>query len=297
MASLALTVSYDGSGFAGAQAQPGQRTVQGTLEEALGRLFRQPTKVVLAGRTDRGVHAAGQVVSCHDGRPDWTLDRLQTALNAQAPADLAVVAAARRADAFHARYDAVWREYRYRIWTGGRAPLARSFVWERTGAVDLAAMRAGAARFVGKRDFATFAGGGEGAPWSARRTRPRGTERTVIRCDVREIEAWWGPRRDERRCVEIRVAADGFLPQMVRAMTSALLEVGQGRRPPEWIDDLLTAADRRAGPMTAPAHGLILWRVGYDDDAPDDGPTTSDRARSELRRERGGATNLVPEGI
>jgi tRNA pseudouridine38-40 synthase len=281
MASLALTVSYDGSGFAGAQAQPGQRTVQGTLEEALGRLFGQPTKVVLAGRTDRGVHAAGQVISCGDGRPDWMLDQLQTALNAQLPPDLAVVAAARRPDEFHARYDAVWREYRYRIWTGGRAPLARRMVWERTGAVDLAAMRAGAAMFVGKRDFATFAGGGEGAPWSARRTRPRGTERTVVRCDVRAVEPWWGPE-DARRCVEIRVAADGFLPQMARTMTSALLEVGQGRRRPEWIGDLLAAADRRVGPMTAPAHGLILWRVGYDDDSPDDGLTTNDRARSEL---------------
>jgi tRNA pseudouridine38-40 synthase len=157
-------------------------------------------------------------------------------------------------------------------------------------------MRAAAARFVGTLDFATFAGGGEGAPWSERRRRPRGTERRVIRCDVRAIDPWWGPRRTGGRCIEIRVVADGFLPQMARTMTSALLDVGQGRRPPTWIADLVDAADRRAGPATAPAHGLILWRVGYGDDAPDEWMTT-DGDLAETRSERDGATNLVPEGI
>ncbi|HEU5432524.1 MAG TPA: tRNA pseudouridine(38-40) synthase TruA [Thermomicrobiales bacterium] len=278
MPSLALIVSYDGSRFVGAQTQPGQRTVQGELEGALARLFGQPTQVVLAGRTDRGVHAAGQVVSCEDRRPDWTAERLQRALDAILPPDLAVVRATRKPDAFHARYDAVWREYRYRIWTGSRAPLARSQAWERTGAVDLGAMRTGAALFLGSHDFATFAGGGEGTPWAERRTRPRGAERTIIRCDARLIEPWWGPKPDERQCVEIQVAADGFLPRMARTMTSALVEIGQGRRSPAWIGELLAATDRRAGPATAPAHGLILWRVGYDDETPDDWMTATDRA-------------------
>ncbi|HET7093108.1 MAG TPA: tRNA pseudouridine(38-40) synthase TruA [Thermomicrobiales bacterium] len=270
MSPLALTISYDGARFAGAQAQPGQRTVQGTLEAALTRLFGRPSKVVLAGRTDRGVHAAGQVVGCDDGRSDWTMDRLRIALDALLPPDLAVVQVDRRPAGFHARYDAVWREYRYRIWTGGRAPLARTMVWERRGPIDLAALQAGAALFVGTRDFATFAGGGEGTPWSERRARPRGTTRTVIRCDARVIEPWWEPPRDGRHCIEVRVAADGFLPHMARTMTAALVEIGQGRRPPTWLSELLTAADRRAGPPTAPAHGLVLWRVGYDDDALDD---------------------------
>jgi tRNA pseudouridine38-40 synthase len=278
MTTLALTVSYDGSRFAGAQAQPGQRTVQGELEGTLARICGRPIRIVLAGRTDRGVHAAGQVVSCDDVRPDWTPDRLRRALDAMLPPDLAVVAAARRPDGFHARYDAVWREYRYRIWTGGRTPLARGLVWERTGAVDLRAMQTAATKFLGSHDFATFAGGGEGTPWSERRTRPRSTERTVIRCDARVIEPWWGPRRNGSHCIEIRVAADGFLPQMARTMTSALVDVGQGRRPPAWIGELLAAADRRAGPATAPAHGLTLWRVGYDDESPDDWMTTTDRA-------------------
>lgn len=272
---LALTVSYDGSDFAGAQVQPGQRTVQGELEAALTRLAGRSVGVVLAGRTDRGVHAAGQVVGSDDPRPDWPLDRLRRALDAALPADLAVVSAARRPAGFHARYDAVWREYRYRVWTGGRAPLARSLVWERTGAVDLDAMRAAASLFVGRHDFATFAGGGEGTPWAARRERPRGSMRTVLRCDVRAIAPWWGPSPPGGQCVEIRVAADGFLPRMARTMTAALVEVGQGRRPPAWIAELLAAADRRAGPETAPAHGLILWRVGYEDDAPEDWMTTA----------------------
>jgi tRNA pseudouridine38-40 synthase len=245
------------------------------LETALTQLFGRPTKAVLAGRTDRGAHAAGQVVGCDDGRPTWEPERLRRALDALLPADLAVVRAERRPAEFHARYDARWREYRYRVWTGGRAPLARSTVWERTGAVDLAAMRTAAAQFVGARDFATFAGGGEGTPWSARRTRPRGTARTVMCCDVRAVAPWWEPPQNGRQCIEIRVAADGFLPQMARTMTSALVEIGQGRRPPTWIAELLAAADRRAGPPTAPAHGLILWRVGYDDEAPEDWLTTT----------------------
>jgi tRNA pseudouridine38-40 synthase len=272
---LALIVSYDGLRFAGAQAQPGQRTVQGELEAALARLAGGPIGIVLAGRTDRGVHAAGQVVSCDDPWPDWPLDRLRRALDALLPPDLAVVRIERRPAGFHARYDAVWREYRYRVWTGGRAPLARAMVWERTGAVDFDAMRIAAALFLGRRDFATFAGGGEGMPWAERRTRARGAMRTVLRCDVRALTPWWGPSPNRGQYVEIRVAADGFLPRMARTMTAALVEVGQGRRPPAWIAELLAATDRRAGPETAPAHGLILWRVGYDDDAPEDWMTTA----------------------
>src|ERR687896_1142460 len=113
MAILALTVAYDGAGFAGSQAQPGARTVQGELEAALAALLGEPEPTIFAGRTDRGVHAAGQVVSCRDRRPELPPGTIVAALNAHLPADAAVLAVARKPDGFHARYDARWREYRY----------------------------------------------------------------------------------------------------------------------------------------------------------------------------------------
>ncbi len=293
MASLALTVAYDGTGFAGAQTQPGLRTVQGEVEAAVGRLFGQPNRIVLAGRTDRGVHAAGQVVGVADGRPDWSEERLRTALNALLPPDCSVVRVVRAPDDFHARYDAAWREYRYRIWTGGRAPLARNAVWERRGALRTDRLAAGARRFVGTHDFASFAGHGEGVPGSDRGTRPRGTERSVSRCEVRARRAWWGD--DEGELWELRVVADGFLPQMVRAITGVLVEVGQGRREPEWVSELLAVADRRQGGGLAPPHGLTLWRVGYGLELPEEWPDAIGLAETERERNSRGRSRGMDE--
>lgn len=271
VARLALTVSYDGSDFAGSQVQPGQRTVQAETERALARLFGADERTVFAGRTDRGVHAAGQVVGSSDRRPDWTTDALRSALNALLPEDVAVQSVARRPNGFHARYDARWREYRYRVWTGERQPLARRQVWHRPGRLDLAAMAEGANRVVGEHDFAALAGGGEGVPWSERRERPRGTFRRIVRCGCVEIEPWWTDRRmSPGRLIEVRVVADGFLPRMVRNLTGVLIEIGRGARPPEWIETLLHSRDRRYGAATAPPHGLTFWRVGYGDDVPTD---------------------------
>ena len=293
MALLALTVAYDGTEFAGAQTQPGLRTVQGEVEAAVGRLFGQPNRIVLAGRTDRGVHAAGQVVGVADGRPGWSEERLRTALDALLPADCSVVRVVRKPDDFHARYDAAWREYRYRIWTGGRAPLARSAVWERRGTLEAGRLAAGARRFVGTHNFASFAGHGEGMPGSDRSARPRGTERTVSRCETRVGRAWWGGGEGE--LWELRVVADGFLPQMVRAIASALVEVGQGRQDPEWVSSLLAAADRRKGGGLAPPHGLTLWRVGYGLELPEDWPDAIGLAETERERNSRGRSRGMDE--
>jgi tRNA pseudouridine38-40 synthase len=285
MGRLALTVSYDGTDFAGSQVQPGVRTVQGELDRALADLFGQPTPTVLAGRTDRGVHAAGQVVGCRDGRPDLAPSVLQRALNARLEGDLAIVAVERRDDRFHARYDAAWREYRYRLWSGERAPLVRRYAWQRRGALDVALMAETAGRLVGRHDFASFAGGGEGVPWSDRRARPQGTVRTVLACSVAPLRPWWtGETSADGHLVEVRVVADGFLPQMVRNLTGALVAVGAGDRPPAWLDRLLAARDRRVGGATAPAHGLTLWRVGYGPfDPRPGGPTSADKGHEPER--------------
>jgi len=264
MGRLALTVSYDGTDFAGSQSQPAVRTVQGELERALADLFAAPSATVFAGRTDRGVHAAGQVVGCDDARPDLPGAVLGRALNARLEGDLAVVAVERRGDRFHARHDARWREYRYRLWFGPPAPLARRETWQRRGALDVALMAEAAGRLIGRHDFASFAGGGEGVPWADRQDRPRGTSRTVLACSVGRVPPWWTDDTGDGRLIELRVTADGFLPHMVRNLTGALVAVGAGNHPPSWIGDLLAVRDRRLGGATAPAQGLTLWRVGYE---------------------------------
>lgn len=267
-----LTVAYDGRDFHGSQRQPGRRSVQEDLERALALLAGRAVAATFAGRTDRGVHAVGQVVSCDDlvpAMPDATIVR---ALNAHLADDLAVVAARRVAAGFHARYDARWREYRYRIWLGPRQPLARGTVWERRSGLDVQAMDAGARQFLGTHDVASFAGGGEGVPWSERHDRPRGTVRTILHCSVRRVLPWWGMAAETGEAIEIRVVADGFLPRMVRTMAGALVELGSGDRPADWISQLLRERDRRMGPATAPPHGLVLWRVGYGDEIPVDDP-------------------------
>ena len=277
-----LTVAYDGRAFWGSQRQAGRRTVQGELESALAPLTGREGGTVFAGRTDRGVHAVGQVVSIPAARSALTEARFQRAVNARLPADLSVVGVRRRPVGFHARYDARWREYRYRIWCGAPQPLASHLVWQRARRLDLPAMDAAANALLGRHDFAAYAGGGEGVPWSSRRERVHGTTRTLLRCSVRAVRPWWGIAEAGSGAFggcEVRVAADGFLPRMVRAIVGALVEVGRGVRPADWTRELLAAADRRLGPPTAPAHGLVLWRVGYDDAEPEYdavGPASND---------------------
>jgi tRNA pseudouridine38-40 synthase len=264
---LALTVSYDGTDFAGSQRQPNRRTVQQELEAALGRVFGDGVGTVFAGRTDRGVHAVGQVVGCDDRKPSWTPAKVRAALNAHLPDDVAVTAVERRPPEFHARYDARWREYRYRIWSGPPEPLARRYVWRRTAALDGGAIDEALKHLIGRHDFATFAGSGLGVPWSDRSGGGRGTVRTVRAVGCGEAVPWWGPPGGGT-LLEVTVVADGFLPQMVRSIVGAAVEVGRGAREPGWLADLLAARDRRQGAPTAPPQGLTLWRVAYGEDRP-----------------------------
>ena len=238
------------------------------LERAISRLWKsQAISTVFAGRTDAGVHAAGQVVSTADGRPDLIEWQLLRALNAGLPDDLAVQSVERIRPPFHARYDAEWREYRYRIWSGPRQPLVVGLVTQRSRRFDVEAMRMGAKALVGTHDLASFAGRGEGVPWSERSTAPRGTVRTVFAITVDSIPAWWRAGRGDGDLIELRLVADGFLPRMVRNIAGALMDVGRGFRPANWIEELVACGDRRLAGTTAPAHGLMLWRVGYGDDS------------------------------
>lgn len=265
--SLTLTLSYDGAGFAGSQIQPGRRTVQGELEAVIERLAGRPAPLVFAGRTDAGVHAVGQVVSLPDVRPEMSDGAIARAINAGLPDDVGVVQARRELSGYHARYDARWREYRYRVWSGSPQPIARGLTWQRRSPLDWRVVDEAANRLIGQRDLAALAGGGEGVPWSERATMPRGTVRTILRCSCRPLDPWWGAI--EGTLVEVRVAADGFMPRMVRNIVALLAAVGEGRIDAAEFDRVIASKDRRQAGGTAPPQGLILWRVGYRDDEPE----------------------------
>jgi tRNA pseudouridine38-40 synthase len=247
MPTFKLTLEYDGSDFAGWQTQePGLRTVQGELARALAEIAAGgPVRLMGAGRTDRGVHAEGQVASAAlETRLDG--ETLRRALNAKLPPDLAVLAAERVHDGFDARREARGKAYRYQVWNSEiPSPLrARRFHRVREP-LAIAPMREGAALLLGFHDFASFRGAG-----SAVKTN----ERTLTRLEIA------GESGGE---IRFGVAGDGFLRHMVRNLVGTLLEVGLGRRPPAWVGEVLAARDReRAGP-TAPACGLTLERVLY----------------------------------
>ncbi len=244
---LRAVVEYDGTAFAGSQVQPNARTVQGELEKALNRLIGERTDVRLAGRTDAGVHATGQVAafSCPRDLPrDIGLPELQRRLNAALPRDLAVrgLRVARRG--FDPRREARRRVYRYRIRTNAaKNPLERHRTLEIDETLDVAAMQAAADRMLGERDFAAL-----GAD-------PRGrTVRTIVDLNVR--------RRGE--LVEVRVTANAFLRRMVRSIVALLIEAGRGRLDPSAVDTILARGSRALHGRAAPPHGLTLERVIYD---------------------------------
>ncbi len=246
---LALRLEYDGTDFRGSQWQAEGRTVQGTLEKAIADLVGEPVRAVFAGRTDAGVHALGQVV--HVQAP-WRHPPavVQRALNARLPGDLAVTAVLEVPEAFHARRSALWRRYRYRLYDGSTpSPLRRRYAgWHRRGRLDEGRMAAAARLLVGERDFASFAGGGQGVPWAQERT-------------VRHLRRLEVQRRGEE--VWIWAEANAFLRYMVRNLVGALVVVGRGELPPEGVLEILAARDRRQAPPPAPPQGLCLVAVGY----------------------------------
>jgi tRNA pseudouridine38-40 synthase len=266
MPRLRLTLAYEGTAFAGSQVQPGRRTVQGVLEEAVRALTGEMTRVHFAGRTDAGVHAIGQVVHLDTaramGEDDW-----RRALNAHLPPDVRITNVGFADEAFHARYGARWREYRYRIGNGPvQAPQDRLWAWHRRELLDAGAMQAAAQAFVGEHAFAAFAGLGKGSP-----ARADATVRMVRAAGWTVATCQWPLAGTS---LTFTVEANGFLPHMVRNMVGSLVVIGQGAAPVTWIAELLIGRDRRRAGPTAPAHGLTLWCVRYDED---DGGTDAER--------------------
>jgi len=240
-----LLVEYDGTDFEGWQLQPGVRTVQGALEDAFARLVGRRVVVYGAGRTDAGVHAVGQVAHVH-AETRHAPDVLLRALNALLPRDVAVRTLAPAPEDFDARRDARSKLYVYRIWTGAtRSPLHERWSHALAAPLDLPALRAGAAPLLGTHDFSSFRAAG---------SRGRTSVRTLTR-----IEAGGGLGGE----LSLAFEGSGFLRHMVRNLVGTLLEVARGRRPPDWISEVLAARDRRVAGPTAPARGLTLMRVDY----------------------------------
>ena len=241
---IKVVLEYDGSGFAGWQQQARGRTVEAELKRALRAITGQDHKVYAAGRTDAGAHAEGQVVSFQtDG--GISPHRLVAALNAKLPADVAVLSGEEVPDEFHARYSARWRRYRYRyLDRPSRPALERGRCWHVRGALDVDAMSAAAKALTGKHDWTSYCSASEPADARVREMR---SARVVRRGDV----------------VELELVAEGFLRGLARGIAGALAEVGRGRRPPEWVGEVLEARDRRKAARTAPAGGLTLMEVIY----------------------------------
>jgi tRNA pseudouridine38-40 synthase len=241
---IKVVLEYDGSGFAGWQQQAHGRTVEAELKRALREITGADHTVYAAGRTDAGAHAEGQVVSFElVGR--ITPVRLVAALNARLPEDVAALTAEVAPDGFHARYSARWRRYRYRyLDRRARPALERSRCWHVGGPLDVDQMAAAAKALVGKHDWTSYCSASE---------PPDGRVR-----DMRSARVARGGD-----FVELELVAEGFLRGLVRSIAGALAEVGKGRKPPEWVGEVLAARDRRLAPRTAPAGGLTLMEVIY----------------------------------
>ena len=245
---LKLTIAYDGAQYEGWQVQKIGTGVQEKVEAALAKIFPSKPRTHSSSRTDTGVHALGMVAHFIVPRAEFrmTARKLLLALNAHLPEDVRVMAAARAPRNFHARFDARGKQYRYFVWNhSAMNPLLRTSAWHVPRPLDFAAMRAAAALFVGKHDFQSFAAN----PGYEKET----TVRTVTRCEVRRS----GP------LFTVIIEGDGFLYKMCRGITGTLVQVGLGKFPAAEIKTMLAQRDRRVAGMTAPAHGLVLWKVIY----------------------------------
>lgn len=245
---IRLTIAYDGARYAGWQVQTTGVGVQQRIEEALAKLFSGNPRLHSSSRTDAGVHALGMVAHFEVARAEFKMPmaKLPLALNAHLPEDIRIMSASRCSADFHARFDATGKQYRYFVWNHHAVnPLLRRQVWLVTRKLDVGSMRSAARQFLGKHDFQSFAG--------TRSYKMESTVRTVTRCEIRRR----GP------LLTFIIEGDGFLYKMCRGMVGTLVQIGLGKFQAEEIPKMLARKDRRVAGMTAPAHGLVLWKVFY----------------------------------
>ena len=243
-----LTVAFEGTAYAGWQAQGGSITVQQRVEEALAKIFPSKPRVHSSSRTDTGVHALGMMAHFDVGEPEFRMlpQKAILAINAHLPSDIRVTKVTRVSLEFHARFDALSKQYRYSIWNHpAHHPLLRNQCWHFPKKLDIETMRKASDSFVGEHDFRAFS--------TTTGYRRENTVRTVTRCEIRHR----GP------LIIIIIEGDGFLYRMCRGIVGTLVQVGVGQHSYEEIGRMFESQDRRLGGMTAPALGLVLWSVKY----------------------------------
>ncbi len=247
-----LLVAYDGSAFSGFAKNLDVVTVAGELERHIAKVARHPVTITGAGRTDKGVHAWGQVVTFDTWSDRIEPQRLARSINSVLGPQIAVRDASLVPLDFDARFSATWRRYRYTILRSAAPnPFLANTAWHLDEPLDLDAMRAASERFLGSHDFSSFCRRPPAAPG-----RPeRSLERTVT-------ELVWRELPDE--VLQMQITAKAFCHQMVRSITGTIVDVGRGRFSPEDIDAVFAARDRNAGGRLAPPHGLCLHEVGYE---------------------------------
>jgi tRNA pseudouridine38-40 synthase len=243
-----LTIAYDGTNYAGWQVQKSGIGVQQRVEEALGRLFPSVGRIHSSSRTDTGVHALGMVAHVEIARAEFRMpvNKLALAINAHLPEDIRVMAAQKCAADFHARFQAAGKQYRYFVWNHtAMNPLLRRQAWQVPRKLDVAAMRSAAKLFLGRHDFKSFA--------ASRSYEMESTVRTLTKCNLKR----------SAELLTFIIEGDGFLYKMCRGIVGTLVQVGQGKIAAEEIKKILATKDRRMAGMTAPALGLVLWKVYY----------------------------------
>jgi tRNA pseudouridine38-40 synthase len=243
-----LVIAYDGTRYQGWQVQKTGTGVQQIVEDTLRKFFPSLTRVHGSSRTDTGVHALGMVAHVEIPRDEFKMTprKLLLAANAFLPEDIRVLSASKARSSFHARFDARGKQYRYFVWNAAAMnPLLRTQAWHMPVPLNLSSMRSAAKLFVGKHDFKSFA--------ANRNYEMETTVRHVTRCDVKRT----GP------LLTFVIEGDGFLYKMCRGIVGTLVQIGQGKFTAAEVKAMLAARDRRQAGMSAPAHGLVLWKVFY----------------------------------
>jgi len=261
MRNIKITIAYDGTEFSGWQAQPGQSTVQGALVDVLEKLTQTRLTVYGAGRTDAGVHAAGQVANFKT-QSSLSAEEFQRAFNALLPPAIRVNAAEEVGPDFHSRWDAMAKTYRYRIFRGRVVP---PFLWryvhQDTGPLNFDSMAEAARHFVGEHDFSSFAA----STGSEEDDRDRTTIRTIYNSELLPM-----PNNHSHPAAEewtYIVRGRSFMRHMVRKMVGTLVEVGRGRLAPSAVPELIELRDRSKSGATMPPNGLCLETIEYPDPA------------------------------
>ncbi|QDT00551.1 tRNA pseudouridine synthase A [Adhaeretor mobilis] len=263
-----ITLAYDGADFCGWQSQPERRTVQGAFEQAWLDITGESVRVNASGRTDSGVHAMGQVVGVQT-ESELPAERLLGGLNAKLPDDATVVSVEAAPEGFHAQHQAKSKRYRYAIHNDRRPSVAlRRNAWHVPQQLDIEAMKRAGQALLGKQDFASLESVGSPRESTVRTifsveviaARDEGDRNSAATPETIPLPL---PPYELNSLILIDVVGDGFLYNMVRTIAGSLVHVGAGRKPVEWMGEMLLAKDRKRAGQTAPAHGLTLVEVGY----------------------------------